>query len=264
LQFQKKETGNYLMIRELILLAAAIVPALVLLRYYYRQDKAKPEPLGMIVRVFVWGCVSIIPALVLEVIADRINTAYNSQYLVLTIFVKSFLIAGLIEEFLKQRVVLSYAYKHPAFDEVMDGIVYSVVAGLGFAVVENIFYVLEGGINVAIARSFTSLPLHAIAAGLMGFYIGKAKFAENIEQERRYLRTGLIMAVLYHGIYDFIIFSMPYVSYWFFALALIFLILGFLNLRKKIQIAVQEDLIAGRQNSQIRNSISMEDSALTE
>jgi RsiW-degrading membrane proteinase PrsW (M82 family) len=252
------------MIRESILLASAIVPALLLLIYYHKQDKAKPEPLGMILRVFIWGCFSIIPALVLEVIADRINTAYNSHYIVLTIFVKSFLIAGFIEEFLKQRVVLSFVYKNKAFDEVMDGIVYTIVAGLGFAVVENIFYVLEGGINVAIARSFTSLPLHAIAAGIMGYYIGKAKFAESSLQEKRYLRTGLIMAILYHGIYDFIIFSMPYVSYWFFALALFFLILGFLNLRKKIQIALKEDLTEGRQNPTNGESNSTVGSVLAE
>ena len=252
------------MTRELLLLTLAVVPPLFLLLYYYRQDKAKPEPFGMILRVFIWGCFSIIPALVLEVAADRINTAYNSQYLVLTIFVKSFLIAGFIEEFLKQRVVLSFAYKSPAFDEVMDGIVYTIVAGLGFALVENIFYVLAGGISVAIARSFTSLPLHAIAAGIMGYYIGKAKFAENLAQEKRYLRTGLIMAVLYHGIYDFIIFSMPYVSYWFFALALIFLILGFLNLRKKIQIALKEDLTEGRQNHTNVESIPTDDSVFKE
>ena len=235
--------------REALLIASALLPVFFLLRYFYKQDKAKPEPINMILKVFIWGCFSIIPALVLEVIADNINTKYNSKYIVLTLFVKSFIVAGLIEEYLKRRIVLCFAFNKPAFDEVMDGIVYCVVAGLGFAGVENIFYVMNGGFETALARSFTALPLHAIAAGLMGYYIGKAKFAETKSISKTMMRIGLMIAVVFHGLYDFIIFTMPYVSYWFFALALIFLILGFLNLRKKIQNALKDDLLAGRQNS---------------
>ena len=84
---------------------------------------------------------------------------------------------------LKLWVVRKYIYPSDYFDEVMDGIVYMVGASLGFACFENILYVLENGLKVAIVRSFTVVPLHAFALGLMGFYLSKAKFATSKKEE---------------------------------------------------------------------------------
>ena len=85
--------------------------------------------------------------------------------------------AGLVEEYLKLTVVRLTAYRAPAFDEVMDGVVYTVVAGMGFACLENVLYVMGGSLATALVRAFTAVPLHAVASGLMGYSLGRARFA---------------------------------------------------------------------------------------
>jgi protease PrsW len=237
------------MAETIALLVLAIVPALLLLRYYYKQDNAKPEPIGMIVKVFFWGCLSVIPAILLELLVDKALSPFVAGMSFISIVVKSFVIAGLIEEWLKMIVVRRFIYNHSCFDEVMDGIVYTVVAGLGFATVENIFFVIDGGITVGITRAFTALPLHAIAGGIMGYYIGKAKFADNEDESKRLFRKGLLFAVLLHGFYDLIVFSGAEYELSIFAAIPLPLIFGFVRLRKLIKLALNEDKEMGRQIS---------------
>lgn len=96
-----------------------------------------------------------------------------------------------------------YAQTKEAFNEPFDGIVYSVMVSMGFAATENIFYVLEGGYQTALVRAFTAVPAHATFGILMGYYMGKAKFSNN----RIMLNlTGLCLAILFHGAYDFFLF----------------------------------------------------------
>ncbi len=231
---------------KLILLIVAIVPALWLLRYYYKQDKAKPEPKKLVTKVFLWGFVLVIPAVILEKIMSQLLEPFTGGVLILSIFARAFIVAGLIEEWLKRYAVKKVAYTNPYFDEVMDGIVYAVVASLGFATIENIFYVMEGGLSTAIARAFTALPLHAITAGIMGYYIGKAKFAETKFAEHKFFAIGLQKAVIIHGVYDFTVFTgARFSTYIFIALPFI-LIFGFLYLRKLIKLAIMEDREMGR------------------
>ncbi len=119
-----------------------------------------------------------------------------------------FLYVALVEELIKFIAVRIKAYSSPHFSEVMDGIVYTVAAGLGFATAENIIYVLENGLSVAIVRAFLSVPDHAVWAGIMGFYIGLAKFRSvSINQQRMRIIEGIGIAVILHGVYDITVFS---------------------------------------------------------
>jgi RsiW-degrading membrane proteinase PrsW (M82 family) len=77
------------------------------------------------------------------------------------------------------------------------------MVSMGFACTENIMYVIDGGYQVAVLRAFTAVPAHATFGVLMGFYMGKAKFSNN----RLVLNlTGLLLATLFHGAYDFFLF----------------------------------------------------------
>ncbi len=234
------------MLEKALLLIVAIVPALWLLSYYYKQDNAKPEPKHLIIKVFLWGVALVIPAVILEFLVSLILRPFTGGLLMLWIAVKSFIVAGLIEEWLKRYTVKKTAYYSPYFDEVMDGIVYAVVASLGFATIENIFYVMEGGFTIAIARAFTALPLHAITAGIMGYYIGRAKFADTPLKEAELFRKGLFKAVVIHGIYDFTVFSGANISSYIFTALPFILIFGFLYLHKLIKSAILEDKEMGR------------------
>ena len=229
----------------LISLIMAVAPAVLILFYYYRQDKAKPEPKGLITKIFFLGFASIIPAIIIELILDQVAGFFAFLPLIYYL-IKSFIVAGFIEENLKLFVVKQFAYKDVHFDEVMDGIVYAVVASMGFACFENVLYVSGGGWSLALLRAFTAVPLHAVASGIMGYYIGKAKFAGSDSDEAKLISKGLMIAVLIHGAYDFFLFSMPVLGDAVGLLVIPIIVGSFFFLRKKIKLAIDEDVTEGR------------------
>ena len=117
----------------------------------------------------------------------------------------AFLIVALSEEFSKFLVVRFYCYPKKAFDDPFDGIIYSVMVGMGFATIENVGYVYQNGLIVGLMRLFLSVPGHATFAILMGYYVGMAKF--NPAKSGWYLFLGLLLAVIFHGTYDFCLFA---------------------------------------------------------
>ena len=144
---------------------------------------------------------------------------------------KRFLLLGMIEEFSKYILIKKYAQNHEAFNEPYDGIIYAVMVSMGFAATENIFYVLEGGYQVALLRAFTAIPAHASFAIIMGYFMGKAKFSD----QKKWLNLkGLLWAVFFHGAYDFFLFInfIPGISIG----AFISLILGIYLSKKAIKV----------------------------
>ena len=225
------------------LLAAA--PALILLRYYYRQDRERPEPKGLVVRIFLLGIVATFVAIPLELLMSVFQGLF-ADFPLLTALFKAFVVAALVEEYLKLTIVRVFAYRNRNFDEIMDGVVYTVVASLGFACMENILYVMGGTIGTALTRAVTAIPLHATASGLMGYYIGRGKFAASPRLERALINRGLRIAIFVHGTYDFLLFAVPVLGT-LPLLGIIPLLLGaFLVLRSRIRIALVEDRRRGQ------------------
>jgi RsiW-degrading membrane proteinase PrsW (M82 family) len=111
---------------------------------------------------------------------------------------------ALSEELSKFLVVRYFCYPQKRFDEPLDGIVYSVMVSMGFATIENMNYVFTHGYGTAFVRMFLSVPAHATFGVVMGFFIGKAKF--DSAHSFKHLLTGLLIAVLFHGTFDFFIF----------------------------------------------------------
>jgi protease PrsW len=232
------------MLQTVIATVFAIIPALFLLRYYYKQDKLKPEPKGLITKVFFIGVLSTFVLIVLEGFLGAFEKAFAFSPVLIAAF-RAFLVAGLCEEWFKFLIVRHVAYKNINFDEIMDGVVYTVVASLGFACMENIMYSMQGGVPTAILRAFTAVPMHAVASGMMGYYIGMAKFAGSPQAEKALFRKGLWLAIFIHGLYDFFIFAAPDVNgllaYAIFPL----LVVVFFSLRQKIKLALAEDVRTG-------------------
>lgn len=234
-------------------LAMATLPALLLLVYFYRWDRRKPEPKRLILKIFVLGLVIIVPAMLIELAIDWAMVRAVPDLLFVHALITAFLTAALTEEWLKFQVVRRFAYRNVAFDEVMDGIVYAVVAGLGFACLENVLYVLGSGWGTAAFRAVTAVPGHALWSGIMGYYIGIAKFAGSPRLERRCLRKALVMGVLFHGLYDFLIFAIPDMQTVVGDLGVLIalgifpvLLYGFLQLRQDMKTAIAADVAAGR------------------
>ncbi|WP_292349732.1 PrsW family glutamic-type intramembrane protease, partial [Methanoregula sp. PtaU1.Bin006] len=171
------------------LLFLAIAPTLFLLLYIYRKDRYEPEPLHLIAWVFFLGALSVIPAGLIELIFPEG-------------VVSSAVVAPVVEETMKFLIVFLAIYRHPEFDEPMDGIVYATAASLGFATVENILYVIEGGLAVGIVRAIASVPGHVVFSCIWGFALGTAKFRPEREQAGIIL-TGLLGGIALHAVFNF-------------------------------------------------------------
>lgn len=171
------------------LLFLAIAPAVFLFMYIRAKDRYEPEPLHLVLWIFLLGCLSTIPAGLIEILfPDGIFT--------------SAVVAPVVEETCKFLVVYLFIWKSAEFDEPMDGIVYATAASLGFATIENIFYVIDGGLAVGILRAFLSVPGHVIFSCIWGAALGIAKFRPERERAAIIL-SGLFGAMLLHGIFNF-------------------------------------------------------------
>ena len=181
----------------------AIAPVFIIILYIYYKDKYEKEPKKLLLYNFLLGAVvSIIITTILYYVFDIVLPLPNHTS-ILQQFIKAFFVVGLIEEFSKYIIVRYFAQTNKEFNEPFDGIVYAVMVSMGFAATENIFYVIEGGYQTAILRAFTAVPAHATFGILMGYYMGKAKFSKN---KVALNLTGLLLAILFHGAYDFFLF----------------------------------------------------------
>lgn len=194
----------------MFLVVLAIAPVAFWLWYFQMRDRLRPEPGGLIVRVFVLGGIAAIPAAFVEFATVAAAGLTFGRQSAADAFATAFIV-GVIEESLKFIVVLVGVYRHREFNEVMDGIVYAVAASLGFAAVENLFYVLQGGVSVGLLRAFLSIPGHAFFGAIMGYYIGLAKFAGS--RERLLLTAALVLATLAHTAYDAVLFLGDWIGF---------------------------------------------------
>ena len=185
------------------------LPALGAMWYFDRLDAKRPEPRSSLRRVAIAGGVSVIPCAVLElVLMKTVQLEGFSQVLF-----SAFVVAAAIEELAKVLCVRFFIWNRPEFDERMDGIVYAARAGLGFALVENVIYLLGtksagGFVGMYIGRAVLAVPGHAIYAGIMGYCAARRRF----DNAGPGLVGGYLIAVLLHGIYDASLFSLPLVA----------------------------------------------------
>ena len=185
--------------------AAALLPAIVLLRYIYRHDTVEKEPPGLLLQLLGLGVVSALCAGVIEVLAqtvlDRLVDPASPAYVV----IRAFLVVALAEEGMKLFFLRRRTWREPAFNYRFDGIVYAVFVSLGFAAFENVQYVLRYGLSVALPRAVLAVPGHMSFAVVMGVFYSRARFCENRGDERgcrHALWSGYLAAVSLHGFYD--------------------------------------------------------------
>ena len=107
-----------------VILAAALIPCIVLLVYIYKKDTVEKEPTGLLIRLFIFGCLSTIPAVILETIGINLLTYIGlDPQSILFIALENFLVIGLAEEFSKRFMLKWQSWKNPAFNYVFDGVV---------------------------------------------------------------------------------------------------------------------------------------------
>lgn len=189
-----------------LLMAAALLPVIGLMWFIRRQDKIEQEPPGFVMSVAVCGALTVISALLLETVGGAILKVFLPQTSMLYLILENFLVVAGAEELGKYAVLRLRTWRSPEFNYTYDAVVYAVAASLGFAAVENILYVFQGGMSVALLRALTSIPGHAMFAVFMGFHYGLAKRADvrgAVGIRDSELRKSLLVPIVLHGFYDF-------------------------------------------------------------
>ena len=193
------------------IVAIAVVPALLLIFYIYSLDKIEKEPTKLLVKLFFLGGLTTVSAMILELLGDALlKSAEGVIPTALYLAIDNFLIVALVEEGGKHFVMKHMTWKNEAFNYRFDGVVYGATASLGFAAFENILYVLNYGDSLAPTRAVTAIPLHCIAGVFMGHYYGQAKYMKDSGNEKKasyYMTLSLIVPILIHGLYDYLITS---------------------------------------------------------
>lgn len=213
----------------------AVAPGVLLMGYFFRRDKHEPEPPGKVLKVMLWGALAAIPAVVLELLGAAIVPKFGG---LVDLAIEMFVVVAFSEELCKLWVVKRKVYNDPELDEPFDGIVYCVAASLGFAILENVLYVLEGGMVVGVLRAVLSIPAHALFAVFMGYYVGLSKFASTSGQRRILLWKGLLVATASHGLYDFVLsVDIPTVQLTVLPLMGVFWAVGLAKVRKHLAVS---------------------------
>jgi len=221
----------------------AILPAAIILYYVYKRDKFPEPPRVVLVTLFL-GFGITFPLMLLipfaEGILENLNWDVESNN-----FYMSFIRASFLEEKMKFLILIYYCLHLDEFDEPMDALVYGVAASLGFAVYENWEYVMGAAgesigyaKDVAFARAFSAVPMHALAGVFMGFFLMDAVF----EKANRKLNLffALFFPVCLHGLYDLILFSNNISNWWIYILVGVFLVRGFFIFRKQRNLQSQK------------------------
>lgn len=185
----------------ILILLISLLPSIVIGIYVYRKDKYEKEPLKLIIYSLLFGCLAIIPSLILETIGGFLEN--------INLFLYTLIGIASVEEGVKFFFLKKYLYPNKEFNEPFDGIIYSVMISLGFATIENLGYVFlytetSESLRTALLRMFSAVPLHAACGVIMGYYVGKAKF--NREKSSLFLILGLFGAITLHTFYDYFLF----------------------------------------------------------
>ncbi len=210
----------------LYFLTLAIIPSILWLAFFLREDR-RPEPKGMILKVFILGMISTVPVIILSLaVAMTMKTMGVPSYLVTLIGV--IFIAAVTEEVFKYLVVRLSVLESPHCDEPSDLMIYAITAALGFAAMENVLFLFPGRealfeatpifylrelITGSIIRFVSGTFLHALVSGVMGYFL--ALSIMHTRYRKRLVLTGLTIAILLHGLYNFSIMASEDNGSWF-------------------------------------------------
>ncbi len=205
-----------------LILLLATIPAIFWFFVFLREEKFDAIPKKLITKVFVIGALSGLLAVVFEFVlvlffpASATRAVFEPdeiQKLAFSTAVFALIIticAAAIEELVKIYSVKWFAYDNFQFNQVVDGAVLGVSAGLGFATLENIGYFLGVAdkdfgtfLTVFVVRFLATTLLHALTTGIAGYYLGKAKFST----DKGVFWEGLLAAILIHATFNILLFS---------------------------------------------------------
>jgi RsiW-degrading membrane proteinase PrsW (M82 family) len=214
----------------------ALAPIFICVFYIYIRDKYEKEPIRLLFTGLIFSAIISVMINFTEKFLEKFYAyiSYDDRYDLFHAFYDSFIISGLTEEFFKYLVLFFLIWYEKNFNEPFDGIVYATVISLGFAMIENILYVLHphiGGADTGFYRAIFSVPGHAMFGIAMGYFFSLAKY----EHDKRniFLVKAFVIPVILHGTFNFILLSnIPYAI----ILLVLYSIYLHINVNKKIKI----------------------------
>ena len=195
-----------IMTYDFILLAAAVIPAVFLMVKVYRSDRLERESPYMLWSLVRAGILSSLIAMVAERVLSALLGAAVSDYGLYQVLLY-FVVVAFSEEGAKYFLLHRTSWNSPEFNCQYDGVVYAVFVSLGFALWENISYVMHYGFSTAILRALTAVPGHTCFGVFMGVFYGIArKYANHgdLDNSRLYQAMAVVVPAILHGAYDYI------------------------------------------------------------
>jgi RsiW-degrading membrane proteinase PrsW (M82 family) len=226
-RFEPAPIGATLGSMLLVLVAAA--PSLALLIYFYLRDRYDREPISCLLVAYLLGMYAMLAA---QSMGAVLAGAVSEEWLHLggepARLFEAFVLSGLVEEVAKWAMLMAAVYYWREFDEPLDGLIYGVTIALGFATLENFFYLSSHGVGIAWQRAIFAVPAHALFGGAMGYYAGRIKFAAKAGRRAASVWRDQVLClglpVLFHGAYNF---ALLHGLNWFIWVAITALSLGF-------------------------------------
>ncbi len=210
------------------LIILALAPVFIIAIYIYIRDKYEREPLINLLASLVAGVVITIPVIFMEKLLSIPGEGFSG---LTSAAWNAFVVAAFTEELFKFIALYLLIWKNKNFNEKFDGIVYACFVSLGFAGIENILYVTDGGLSIGFIRAFTAIPAHALFGIMMGYQFGLARFYPKERPRRIFL--ALLIPIILHGIYNFILMSgHPYLLFAFIPYLIFLWFFGFRRLRQ--------------------------------
>ncbi len=219
------------MLHTLFLLILAIAPGAAIGTYIYFKDPRDLEPTRLIVFSLLCGILSFFISIGIGYLL-HINTNVEQGNIVHQM-IRALLFVGLVEEGSKFLFLRGILFYNKNFNHPFDGIVYSVMVGMGFAVTENIIYVFNGDGGTALIRMFTAVPAHAVFAIIMGFFLGEAKVFKTSQSLYTWMALGF--AAFVHGYYDYFLFLPSIQGLWLQAMAALVIVVGLTHFAIKLR-----------------------------
>lgn len=186
----------------LLSLAGGVIPALVWLWFWLKEDRKKPEPTGLLAIIFIVGMIGVFFVIPIQ---KLIRSAFDSSNTEIILWAAA-------EEVIKYLAVLIILFRSHYINEPLDWPIYLITAALGFAALENTLFLMKPlslnettvGLLTGQLRFLGSTLLHAVASGMLGIALGLS-FYLNKYKRRFYLFSGLIVATALHSTFNFFI-----------------------------------------------------------
>lgn len=185
-----------------IALLGGLIPALIWLWFWLREDSTNPEPKGLLLLTFLGGVLSVFAVLPLQRLTEGLFPEGTTIMIVW----------ATIEELIKYFFVAIIALRSRHCDEPVDFAIYMITGALGFAALENTLFLLDPvslkdsvvSLLTGNLRFIGSMLLHAVASGIIGMAVGFAYY-KNLARREFALFTGIFFSIALHSAFNYFI-----------------------------------------------------------